>query len=175
MRRKTTSLLALIALVVAGLFFVACGGSDAPADDGHDDTTADADHDDADMDMAGDALFDHDAHETIALEMKDISFAQTDLTIPAGEIIEIELSNTGAIPHDFTIEKIDAVFGVHGDHDPVAGHDEHGDALAVHHPLEAGDAAEVRLQIHEAGTYEYYCTVPGHKEAGMVGTLTVEG
>ena len=23
-----------------------------------------------------------------------------------------------------------------------------------------------------AGTYEYYCNVPGHKEAGMVGTLT---
>ena len=24
------------------------------------------------------------------------------------------------------------------------------------------------------GTYEYYCNVPGHKEAGMVGTLIVE-
>ena len=26
-----------------------------------------------------------------------------------------------------------------------------------------------------AGTYEFYCTVAGHKEAGMVGTLTVKG
>jgi uncharacterized cupredoxin-like copper-binding protein len=24
------------------------------------------------------------------------------------------------------------------------------------------------------GTYEYYCPVPGHKQAGMVGTLTVQ-
>ena len=24
------------------------------------------------------------------------------------------------------------------------------------------------------GSYEYYCNVPGHKEAGMVGTLVVE-
>ena len=24
------------------------------------------------------------------------------------------------------------------------------------------------------GTYEYYCNVTGHKEAGMVGTLIVE-
>jgi plastocyanin len=24
------------------------------------------------------------------------------------------------------------------------------------------------------GTYEYYCPVPGHKEAGMKGTLTVQ-
>jgi uncharacterized cupredoxin-like copper-binding protein len=24
------------------------------------------------------------------------------------------------------------------------------------------------------GAYEYVCTVPGHKEGGMVGTLTVQ-
>ena len=24
-----------------------------------------------------------------------------------------------------------------------------------------------------AGTYQFYCSQPGHKEAGMVGTLTV--
>jgi uncharacterized cupredoxin-like copper-binding protein len=26
----------------------------------------------------------------------------------------------------------------------------------------------------EAGEYEFYCAVPGHKEGGMEGTLTVE-
>ena len=179
MRRNFGTYIALIGMMLAALFFVACSsdaGSDADAD--HDDTAADHDEeaghdDDADMDMAGDALFDTDAHETISLELKDIAFGQTEISIPVGEVVELELSNTGAITHDFTIEKIDAVFGVHGDHDPVAGHDEHGDALAVHHPLEAGDAAEARIQVHEAGTYEFFCTVPGHKEAGMVGTLTV--
>ena len=25
-----------------------------------------------------------------------------------------------------------------------------------------------------AGTYEYYCEIPGHRAGGMVGTLTVE-
>jgi uncharacterized cupredoxin-like copper-binding protein len=25
-----------------------------------------------------------------------------------------------------------------------------------------------------AGTYQFWCTVPGHRDAGMTGTLTVE-
>ena len=30
------------------------------------------------------------------------------------------------------------------------------------------------VTFKDPGTYEYYCNVPGHKQAGMVGTLTVE-
>lgn len=190
MRRNTTALIALIALMLGSLFFAACSSSDASTDDGHDDTAAaaddghdddaDADHDedadashDDDADHDDEDLFAEEAHETLTLEMKDIAFAQTEITLEAGELVEIELSNTGVVAHDFTIAEIDAVHAVHGDHDPVAGHDEHGDELALHQALEAGDSIELRLRVHEAGTYEFYCTVPGHREAGMVGTLTV--
>ena len=35
--------------------------------------------------------------------------------------------------------------------------------------------ATVSMTINApAGTYIFYCGVPGHKEAGMVGTLTAE-
>ena len=173
MRRKTTSLLALIALAVAGLFFVACGGSDSTADDGHDDTAA-ADHDDADADHDED-LFAQDAHETIEVEMIDIAYAQPDITIEAGELVEIVLSNTGAIDHDFTIEEIHTAHAYHDPDQEAAGHDDHGAEYAMHHALVPGDSVTMRVIAEEAGTYEYYCTVPGHKEAGMVGTLTVEG
>ena len=36
-----------------------------------------------------------------------------------------------------------------------------------------GETQEIVVNA-PAGTYEYYCNVPGHKQAGMVGTLTVE-
>jgi len=36
---------------------------------------------------------------------------------------------------------------------------------------EGSSSAVVNLK---PGTYHYYCTVPGHREAGMEGTLTVK-
>jgi uncharacterized cupredoxin-like copper-binding protein len=33
--------------------------------------------------------------------------------------------------------------------------------------------ATVQFTPTAAGTYQFYCAEPGHKEAGMVGTLTV--
>ncbi len=40
----------------------------------------------------------------------------------------------------------------------------------------AGPAAQGKLTFtpSKPGTYEFFCTVAGHKEAGMVGTLTVK-
>src|SRR5262249_42104302 len=47
------------------------------------------------------------------------------------------------------------------------------DALNIH----SGDVAPgstKSITIHAApGDYQYYCSIPGHKEAGMVGTLHV--
>ena len=59
-------------------------------------------------------------------------------------------ANEGAAPHNFAI-----------------------DALKISVDLAPGETKEVVVNA-PAGTYEFYCNVPGHKEAGMVGTLTVE-
>ena len=37
-----------------------------------------------------------------------------------------------------------------------------------------GGSGTLEFTPTEPGEYEYYCTVPGHKEAGMLGTLVVE-
>lgn len=38
--------------------------------------------------------------------------------------------------------------------------------------LNGGDSEDLKVDV-DPGTYEVFCSIPGHKEAGMVGTLTV--
>lgn len=40
--------------------------------------------------------------------------------------------------------------------------------------LNAGQKETVEFVADKAGSFEYYCSVPGHKDAGMKGTLIVE-
>jgi uncharacterized cupredoxin-like copper-binding protein len=81
---------------------------------------------------------------------KDIAFEPTELTIPAATDVQLTVRNIGAIQHNFSV-----------------------DALAISLDLLPG-VEVVKLVNAEAGDYEYYCNVPGHKDAGMVGTLTAE-
>lgn len=99
-----------------------------------------------------------------ALKMEDIKFDKTALSGEAGKALEISLQNSGAILHDFTIDKID------GTADPKSA-----DAkFAVQVKVDAGKSGKVTITPAKAGTYEFYCSQPGHKEAGMKGTLTVK-
>ena len=56
--------------------------------------------------------------------------------------------------------------------DGVAPHNFSIDELGIDIDLPAGETQETVINA-PAGEYEYYCNVPGHKEAGMVGKLIV--
>ncbi len=93
------------------------------------------------------------AAEEINLIAKDIAFDPTEITIAASDLpVTITMENTGAAEHDFVI-----------------------DALDIKVAAAPGETVEIVIPAGTApGEYQYYCSVPGHKEAGMVGTLTVE-
>jgi uncharacterized cupredoxin-like copper-binding protein len=48
-----------------------------------------------------------------------------------------------------------------------SGVDEKGDVVQ-------GDAKSTVEATVQAGQYEFYCSVPGHEQSGMKGTLTVK-
>ena len=82
-----------------------------------------------------------------------LAFVETTLTAPAGAST-IELTNASPVPHNVEVEGSGKDFG------PST-------------TVSGGGKATLAIDL-PAGTYQYYCAVPGHKEAGMVGTLTVK-
>jgi plastocyanin len=82
-----------------------------------------------------------------------LKFTQTALTAKAGNTT-IDFTNKAPVPHNVAIRK------------------DGGQPLVETKTISAGTTtSNVKLA---AGTYEYYCTVPGHEQAGMKGTLTVK-
>jgi len=80
-----------------------------------------------------------------------LAFDQTELTAPAGEVT-IHLTNDAQIPHNVEVE---------------------GNGVEEVSPTVTGDDTSLAVTL-EPGEYVFYCAVPGHREGGMEGTLTVE-
>jgi len=96
-------------------------------------------------------------------------FRPDKLEVGAGKPVTLTLENRStSTVHDFTVERI----GV--EHVEVEGSEHaHNDDLALHVAADAGATGTMNFVATEPGSYEFYCTVPGHREAGMKGTLTV--
>ena len=65
--------------------------------------------------------------------------------------------------------------GEDGHMDEETGMDEHEEhaAYAIHALTQPGGSTTITFTALEAGEYEIFCTVQGHKDAGMIGTLVV--
>ncbi|MBI2323762.1 MAG: cupredoxin domain-containing protein [Chloroflexi bacterium] len=85
-----------------------------------------------------------------AITLSEFKYAPGDLQVKAGQPVKLTVKNAGTVEHDFTID--------------AAG-------LKVH--VNAGQSAERQIKALEPGTYEIYCSIAGHKEAGMKGKLVV--
>jgi uncharacterized cupredoxin-like copper-binding protein/mono/diheme cytochrome c family protein len=96
---------------------------------------------------AGEDAGDVATSDQFTVESHDIFFQPTEIDVPSDTEVTILLPNLGAAPHNFSI-----------------------DALDISVDIAPGETKDVTLTAPE-GTYEYYCNIPGHKEAGMVGTL----
>lgn len=78
-------------------------------------------------------------------------FDRTELRAKVGETVALRLENQDTSAHSFDI-----------------------DEFTVHALLPAGATSLALFTASTPGTYTFYCSIPGHREAGMVGTLIVE-
>ena len=87
----------------------------------------------------------------LAVTARDVRFEPADLQVVAGRTAVLTFRNDDPVFHDWEVEGLANV-----------------DAGA-----RPGQTRKIRFTIDEPGTYRILCTVPGHAEAGMVGTLVV--
>ena len=82
-----------------------------------------------------------------------LSFDKTALSASAG-VVRIVLSNPAPLPHNISLQGPGGV-NLHG---PT---------------VNKGGNSQVQAKL-KPGKYTFYCSVPGHRQAGMQGTLTVK-
>jgi len=89
--------------------------------------------------------------ESAPVEALDsLVFSPAEITVSPGDTIQV--TNTGVLEHDFVVDEL---------------------GIAV--DLPNGEVVDIQVPEDAApGEYEFYCSVPGHAPAGMVGTLIVE-
>lgn len=78
-----------------------------------------------------------------------------DLIIKPGDIVHINLVNGDGMPHDFYQPDLD---------------------IKTDYVVKIDDKVEIVFEVGDLqpGTYSYYCTVPGHRQAGQEGKLIVD-
>lgn len=92
--------------------------------------------------------------QRIKVTATEFEFDKPDLDVKAGVPVALTFENQGSADHDWTL------------------HDESGQAVDGAHAHASPGGSWVAVFTLAKGKYQVWCTVPGHKEAGMVGTVT---
>ena len=90
---------------------------------------------------------------TLSLVAKEFLYEPKQLLGKAGEVT-FTIKNTGSVEHDFAVE------------------DAKGKMLAQVKSFAPGKTIQAKAKLN-AGAYKVFCSIPGHREAGMEATLVV--
>lgn len=108
---------------------------------------------------------------TIEVTANQLRFVPDVITVPAGQVVKLQLKNLDQAEHDLEVRDLMPSYmsgGGHGGH----GGGDGPERIAVH--TKAGKTASVEFQADQKGTYGVFCTIPGHEQLGMVARLIVE-
>jgi nitrite reductase (NO-forming) len=86
----------------------------------------------------------------VVVTASEFKFGPNSFNVPVGQKISFTLNNTGVVEHDLTVTNT-------------------GFSLSAN----PGQTATGDFTFDKPGVFDFYCSIPGHKDAGMKGTLTV--
>jgi uncharacterized cupredoxin-like copper-binding protein len=91
------------------------------------------------------------AETVVEVQAFDLGFTPTSIELRAPGTTRIVLQNIGRVPHNLTV-----------------------DALGIQVVAPRGLTSDATLIDPPPGSYQFYCSISGHKEGGMVGTFVVQ-
>ena len=104
---------------------------------------------------------------SLSIVATDFAFTPADVTVPAGQEVSLTLINDGSVEHEWVL--MEAGYQIT---QPFDADDE--PHVYWEGEVDAGETATFTFTApSEPGESQLVCGVPGHVEAGMVGTLTV--
>jgi plastocyanin len=89
--------------------------------------------------------------QRVEVTARGLRFQPAELTIRAGAWVTIAFTNDDPMVHDWMVKGL----------------------ANVDAPARPGQTAHLRFVLDRPGTYQIMCSIPGHAEEGMVGTLVV--
>ncbi len=113
---------------------------------------------------------DWDTMIDVAVEMDEYSFSPSTLELTTGQPYRIQITNIGDVKHYFTAEEFYRTAAFR------KAQDSSGELKAPYFKaveLFPGEQVDLYLIPTEAGTYESVCTITGHEDAGMHGSIVV--
>jgi uncharacterized cupredoxin-like copper-binding protein len=108
---------------------------------------------------------------TIEVEMSEMAYTPSRIEVKRGEQIRFVIRNAGTEDHEFLLATTEENLK-HAEVMKKHPHMEHDDPNGVR--LAPKKSAEIIWKFTHAGTFEYSCLIPDHREYGMIGRITVK-
>lgn len=147
---------ALLLLALASVALVACGSSGSSSESTATTTETSAESNGGGSESSG-GSGGSGGESVVKIEADEgstLGYVQKEVKAKAGQV-SIEFTNPQSLSHDVTIESSS------------------GEKVGATELVASGKAVTTISDL-KPGKYTFYCSVPGHREAGMEGTLTVE-
>jgi uncharacterized cupredoxin-like copper-binding protein len=117
--------------------------------------------------IAGDAR----GARTIAIQMgDDMRFTPDRIEVRQGETVRLVVRNAGKVLHELVIGTPEELRKHAALMQKFPGM-EHDEPYMAH--VKPGAAGELTWNFNRPGTFQFACLIPGHFEAGMLGTIVV--
>lgn len=107
----------------------------------------------------------------ITVLMSEMDYSPATIEVKRGEQVRFVIRNVGTEPHEFLLATT-AENLKHGEvmkKNPDMEHDEPNGLR-----LDAKKSGEILWKFSKAGTFEYSCLIPTHREYGMIGKVVVK-